>query len=125
MKYLLMVLLIVIATNANAQKAKIENDTLYYNKLKVYKGKELQLFYGSNPNNNFVFVYSGMGLSVTQPLSGRYAKQSIKIDTVYKQNGKGYARGLMVDIMRPNVFGESVKVFIDVEDAVDVLEVEH
>jgi hypothetical protein len=125
MKYLLIVLSVAIATNTQAQKAKIQKDTLYYSNLKVYKGSELQLSYGSNANDNFVFVYSGVGLSKGQPLSSRYARQVVKIDTVYTQNGKGYARGLMTDIMRPNVFGEMVKVFIDVEDAVDILEVQH
>ena len=125
MKYLLIVLSLAIATNTQAQKAKIQKDTLYYSNLKVYKGSDLQLSYGSNANDNFVFVYSGAGLSKGQPLSSRYARQVVKIDTVYTQNGKGYARGLMTDIMRPNVFGEMVKVFIDVEDAVDILEVQH
>lgn len=98
---------------------KLENDTLYYANQKYYVGEEIKLSYGSSSTKAFAFVQIGTALSGLTPLEASRAKSAIKIDKIYKQAGKYYIRGKLIDAgaMMGN------KIFIDVEGAVDNKEI--
>ena len=82
----------------------------------------MQLFYGSSPKKEFIFVSIGSVLSGVTPLQSTWSKRVVKIDKVYKQSGKLYARGILLDAPGLRLVGGN-KIFIEVEGAIDNKEV--
>lgn len=113
MKKYLVITLLFLWTNSDAQ-SKIVEDTLFYSDRKFVVGDTLQLWYGSAANKDFAFVYIGSGLSGVNLAPAAWSKSMVKIDKVYKTQGKYYARGKVLDAA---LLGS--KLFIDIEGAVD------
>ena len=105
-----------------SQTIKFEQDTISYGAYKVFVDKEVQLFYGSSPKKEFIFVSIGSVLSGVTPLASTWSKRVVKIDKVYKQSGKLYARGFLLDAPGLRLVGGN-KIFIEVEGAIDNKEV--
>jgi len=115
---LLLTFLSLFTFSAFSQSIKFEKDTISYGNYKVFVGKEVQLFYGSSPKKDFIFVSIGSALTGVTPLESNWSKRMVKIDKVYKTMGKVYARGIIVDAPGLRALGGN-KVFIDIEGAID------
>lgn len=115
---LLLILSGLTAFSAFSQSISFEKDTISYGNYKVFVGKEVQLFYGSSPKKDFIFVSIGSALAGVTPLESTWSKRMVKIDKVYKTMGKVYARGIILDAPGLRALGGN-KVFIDIEGAVD------
>lgn len=115
---LLLVFICLLTFSAFSQSIKFEKDTISYGNYKVFVGKEVQLFYGSSPKKDFIFVSIGSALAGVTPLESNWSKRIVKIDKVYKTMGKVYARGIILDAPGLRALGGN-KVFIDIEGAVD------
>ena len=120
-KLIIVCLLVFLSHSSYSQKARLEGDTITYNSLKVCVGSEINVFYGSGENKNFAFIFIGSGFSGVTPLSSNFSKSVIKIDKIYKLQGKAYARGKIED-SDINLLGNG-KVFIDITGAVDMKEI--
>ena len=118
---LLSVLLFTVSIGFS-QTIKFEQDTIFYGAYKVFAGKDVQLFYGSSPKKEFIFFSIGSVLSGVTPLQSTWSKRVVKIDKVYKQSGKLYARGILLDAPGLRLVGGN-KIFIEVEGAIDNKEV--
>lgn len=105
-----------------SQTIKFEQDTISYGEYKVFAGKDVQLFYGSSPKKEFIFISIGSVLTGVTPLQSTWSKRVVKIDKVYKQSGKFYARGILLDSPGLRLVGGN-KIFIEVEGAIDNKEV--
>ena len=121
-KITLLSVLLFTAVIGFSQTIKFEQDTIWYGEYKVFVGKEVQLFYGSSPKKEFIFVSIGSALSGVTPLQSVWSKRIVKIDKVYKQSGKFYARGILLDAPGLRLVGGN-KIFIEVEGAIDNKEV--
>jgi hypothetical protein len=119
MKTLFLLLFLTLSSfSVFSQTLKFEKDTISYGSYKVFVGKEVQLFYGSSPKKEFIFVSIGSALAGVTPLESVWSKRMVKIDKVYKTMGKVYARGIILDAPGLRALGGN-KVFIDVEGAID------
>jgi hypothetical protein len=120
-KSLLFIGFIFISNCINAQiHAKLENDTIYYSKSKIYVGDTIYLGYGSAENKIFDYIkYGPTSMTVTwNPLESKYHKQPIVINKVYKSQGKFMARGELYELKTMGM----MKLFIDVVGAIDFKE---
>jgi len=115
MNKLLLVLFLICSSSCFAQKASIDNDTASYNGKRYIVGDTINLAYGSDQGKKFAFVQMGGALLGLRRLESAHSKGQVKVDKVFKQQGKCYLRGKMID--RPMQPG--YKVFIDLEGAVD------
>lgn len=105
-----------------SQTIKFEQDTISYGEYKVFAGKDVQLGYGSSPKKEFIFISIGSVLTGVTPLQSTWSKRVVKIDKVYKQSGKFYARGILLDAPGLRLVGGN-KIFIEVEGAIDNKEI--
>lgn len=118
MKKITLIVFLFVAITANAQHAKIENDTAYYGNSKFAKGDTVHLGYGSDSKKDFVFVLIGSGMTGLTPLQSSWAKKDVQIDKIYKSMGKIFLRGIMLDAKGLRALGGN-KIFIDIEGSID------
>lgn len=111
MKILLLSLTLISLSAISQEPAKIENDTLYYAGQKYWEGKEIRMGYGSAQNKDFAFINFSSGLSAS-PAGAGWSKSVIKIDKIYKQQGKCYIRGKIKGLAMN-------KAIVDIEGAID------
>jgi membrane protein CcdC involved in cytochrome C biogenesis len=108
-KLLLTFIVLTIFVNCMAQRAEIKNDTVYYKERKFYPGQVVPLKYGSSATKDFAYVSAGSTLCTSQ-----VSKFEVKIDKVLMKGPKVYIRGKLI-----NAGPQLVKIFIDVEGAID------
>ncbi len=111
MKILTIICLMITFSAISQEPAKIENDTLYYAGQKYWEGKEIRMGYGSAQNKDFAFINFSSGLSAS-PAGAGWSKSVIKIDKLYKQQGKCYIRGKIKGLAMN-------KAIVDIEGAID------
>ncbi len=117
-KILILLTFIASSLTTMAQSGKLENDTITYNKTKLYVGKEIHILYGSNATKDFAFIYIGSILSGQTPMTAGYSKQTIIINKLINSHNKCWIRGKIIGL---NTIGLSV--FVDVEGAIDNREI--
>ncbi len=129
MKYLLLSVALV-GCSLVSKSQTIENDTIYYHKIKYYAGREVQIFFGSGKNGEFLYAFVGGKSRIIKdfrrtdlyPLSDHFAKAKIKLDKVYTIGNIFYARGALINWTTGDGFNDHF-VYIDVKGAVDNREV--
>lgn len=114
MKNIVLLAFSLLTINCFAQRPALDKDTLSYIGKRYIVGDTVTLAYGSDPNKKFAFIQIGSALLGLSALEKGYAKQSLVLDKVYKQGGKFYMRGKLIEGSMPGY-----KIFIDVEGAID------
>ena len=115
MNKIFLALSLICSSSCLAQRASIDNDTASYNGKRYIVGDTINLAYGSDQGKKFAFVQMGGALLGLKRFQSTYSKGQVKVDKVYKQLGKCYLRGKMIDQPMPPGY----KIFIDLEGAVD------
>jgi hypothetical protein len=129
MKNSLLIAVILICCLTESRSQTIVKDTIYYNNLKYFPGRQVQIFFGSGENGEFVYAFIGGRSRIIKdfrksdlyPLSEHFAKVKILIDRVYSIGDKYYARGALMDHTGKGF--DDHYVYIEVKGAVDNREV--
>jgi hypothetical protein len=114
-KIILFFLAVAMTTISYSQEIKISNDTLYYGKLKFFKGQKLKLGYGSTGTKDFAFIKVGNLLKTgIRQVKADNAKTGIIITSVYKADA-----GYMIKANTIEGLKYEEEYFIYAEGAVD------
>ena len=113
----LLLILLLLSGKAFSQSTFV-NDTLTYNNKNYVVGDTVHLWYGSANNKSFAFAYSGNGMTGISLLPATYSKADVVIDKIIKRSNKYWIKGKNVGGLN---FG--MKIFIDLEGAVDNKEI--
>ncbi|MBC7588865.1 MAG: hypothetical protein H7178_10970 [Chitinophagaceae bacterium] len=116
-KMILILIMAVMAISANAQHAKVDNDTAKYENRTYALSDTITLGYGSKPDKSFGFISIGSAFTGVTDLDKGWSKFEAVIDKVYTKGKKVYLRAKLVD-KTVNALGGN-KLFIDLEGAID------
>jgi hypothetical protein len=132
MKTLWFSVTLIMSFVLDCQSQTIENDTIFYQSLKYFPGRTVQIFFGSGKSGEFVHAFVGGRSRIIKdikkgdlyPLSEHYAKAKIVVNKVFVRENKFYVRGELINYSYDEgELRDEHYIFIEIKGAVDDQEI--